>query len=96
MVNARDRMCPGGVFSHWDHCRAVTWVCLAQNLDILHSIRFLSEQLGVDDTGTLRLLENHPEVLLRGTALSFDALLAVLPIQKAELEVCTSLPSTAA
>lgn len=63
-----------------------------QSGEVLHSIRFLTLQLQVDSKGILVLLTSHPDVLLTGPAKAFEALLAVLPMAKAELKV-TALPA---
>ncbi len=63
------------------------YICLAQSVDVLQSIRFLTLQLQVDSKGTLLLVASHPDILITGIAEAFEALLAVLPLQKAELKV---------
>ncbi|BDA43520.1 hypothetical protein COCOBI_04-5320 [Coccomyxa sp. Obi] len=55
-------------------------------VELLQSIRFLTLQLQVDGKGVLTLFTSHPDVLIRGTASLFEALLAILPMQKAELK----------
>ena len=66
-------------------------MCPVQTVELLQSIRFLTLQLQVDSKGVLKLFANHPEVLIRGTASLFEALLAVLPMEKGELKVCGSV-----
>lgn len=58
-----------------------------QNVDLLQSIRFLQLKLQVDSNGVLSLLTAHPRVLVTGVTQAFEALLAVLPVEEADLKV---------
>ncbi|CAL8468517.1 g8057 [Coccomyxa elongata] len=57
-----------------------------ESVELLQSIRFLTLQLQLDSKGVLTLFTNHPDVLIRGIPSIFEALLAVLPLEKAELK----------
>ncbi|EIE22498.1 hypothetical protein COCSUDRAFT_42785 [Coccomyxa subellipsoidea C-169] len=74
-----------GILADPDAMRRLQFL-VGHSVDVLQSIRFLTLQLQVDSKGTLLLVASHPEILITGIAEAFEALLAVLPLQKAELK----------